>query len=237
MSEQDSNDHMVLSDDPSHPANMVCSLSKQFYEKEWCVGTGGSIAIRDDETGYCYVAPSGVQKELLKPQDLFVLDGNNKEADVFVRKPVGLKSSDCTPIFQMLFQNFNAGAIIHTHSPNAVLASLLYDTVFQMSHVEQIKALPSERIDMTNGKTMNLLFEETLKIPIIDNQNFEHELTGDLLEMCKKWPHGCAVIVRRHGIFVWGPSITKAKIYNESLDYLLGLAIKMRQLGIPTVKE
>lgn len=230
-------DNLVVSDDSNHPANMVCSLSRQFYEKEWCVGTGGSIAIRDEETGFCYLAPSGVQKELLKPQDLFVLDGNSKEQDVYLRKPAGLKLSDCTPIFQMLFQNFNAGAIIHTHSPNAVLTSLLYDDVFEISHIEQIKALPSERVNAETGKPVNLLFEDTLKIPIIDNQNFEYELTDGLQEMCQKWPHGCAVLVRRHGIFVWGPSITKAKIYNESIDYLLGLAIKMHQLGIPTVKK
>lgn len=229
-------DELVISDDSNHPANQICSLCKKFYEKDWCLGTGGGISIKDDATNYYYVAPSGVQKEMMKPTDLFVIDGNSED-DEFVRRPEGLKPSDCTPLFLTCFKQLNAGAIIHTHSENAVLASLLFDNFFEISHIEQIKAMPSAKLNPETGKPINLLFQDTLSIPIIENMNFEYELVDSLLEVCQKYPHSCAVLVRRHGIFVWGPSIAKAKIYNESIDYLLGLAIKMHQLGIPTVKK
>lgn len=241
----DNNHHneLVISDDPMHPANLICSLCAKFYEKDWCLGTGGGISIKDPHTNHYFIAPSGVQKELMKPTDLFVVKGtaNSNELNVddvtFVRRPVGLKPSDCTPLFLTCFKELDVGAVIHTHSTNAVLASLLYDDFFEISHIEQIKAMPSDKWDANANKYVNLLFQDTLRIPIIGNKNFEYELTDDLLEVCKKYPHSCAVLVRRHGIFVWGPSIAKAKIYNESIDYLLGLAIQMRQMGLPTVKS
>lgn len=234
-------DELVVSEDPLHPANLICSLCTKFYEKDWCLGTGGGISIRDQETNRYYIAPSGVQKELMKPTDLFVVNGYHYDPDhedtLFIRKPNGLKPSDCTPLFLTCFKELGVSAIIHTHSSNAVMASLLYDDFFEISHIEQIKALPSNKIDHETGKHINLLFQDTLRIPIIENQNFEYELTDDLINICRKYPHTCAVIVRRHGIFVWGPSIQKAKIYNESIDYLLGLAIQMKQMGIDTVKK
>ncbi|MBP0588017.1 class II aldolase/adducin family protein, partial [Mycobacterium tuberculosis] len=45
------------------------------------------------------------------------------------------------------------------------------------------------------------------------------------------------VLVRRHGIYVWGETVWKAKVYNEAIDYLLELAGKMHQAGVPLVKD
>jgi hypothetical protein len=45
-------------------------------------GTGGGTSIRDGER--IYIAPSGVQKELMKPQDLFVMDYATRE---YLRRP------------------------------------------------------------------------------------------------------------------------------------------------------
>jgi methylthioribulose-1-phosphate dehydratase len=39
--------------------------------------------------------------------------------------------------------------------------------------------------------------------------------------------------VRRHGIYVWGDDVAKAKTQCESLDYLFQLAVEMHKLGLP----
>ncbi|KAL3230645.1 Methylthioribulose-1-phosphate dehydratase [Nakaseomyces bracarensis] len=200
-------------------AEMICSLCKQFYHLNWCTGTGGGISIRDREEDIAYIAPSGVQKELMRPEDLFVM---NLKTDDYIRIPEGLKPSACTPLFLSCYKKRNSGAVIHTHSQNAVMCSLLFDKEFKISNIEQIKAMPNHG------------YHDTLTIPIIENMPHEDELIDQLNEVLDTYNQDTvAVIVRRHGIFVWGPTIEKCKIYNEAIDYLLELALKMHQYNIP----
>jgi len=48
----------------------------------------------------------------------------------------------------------------------------------------------------------------------------------------KEYPDTCAVLVRRHGVYVWGKDWIKAKTMNECYDYLFEIAIKMKQMGL-----
>jgi ribulose-5-phosphate 4-epimerase/fuculose-1-phosphate aldolase len=53
---------------------LICELCRQFYSSGWVTGTGGSISIRLGEA--IFMTPSGVQKERIKPDEIFVLDRN-----------------------------------------------------------------------------------------------------------------------------------------------------------------
>ncbi|CAI1515950.1 hypothetical protein SEUBUCD646_0J02200 [Saccharomyces eubayanus] len=225
-----SEDTLIHSDDPRHPANLICTLCKQFFYNNWCTGTGGGISIKDPETSHYYLAPSGVQKEQMRPEDLFVMDAQTLD---YLRAPKLYKPSACTPLFVACYQKKDAGAIIHTHSQNAVVCSLIFGDEFRIANIEQIKAIPSGKVDPVTMKPIALSFFDTLRIPIIENMAHEDELIDDLHKTFIDYPNTCAVIVRRHGIFVWGPAIDKAKIFNEAIDYLMELAIKMHKLGIP----
>ena len=108
------------------------------------------------------------------------------------------------------------------------MVSLLYDKEFKISNVEQIKAIP--RVTEA-GYLENF---ETMTIPIIENVPHEEDLTPSLEQALIDYPTTSAIIVRRHGIYVWGENVWKAKIINEAIDYLLELAVKMRSFGIPT---
>jgi methylthioribulose-1-phosphate dehydratase len=222
----DTPDSLVISTDKEHPANLICEFCKLFYNNGWVTGTGGGISVRDDDT--IYLAPSGVQKERMLPTDIFVMSFSTKE---YIRKPLKYKPSACTPLFMSAYTMRNAGACIHTHSQNAVMCSLLFDKVFEISSIEQIKALP--RITEPG----NMWYSDKLVIPIIENTEHEEDLEASLQSAIREYPNTTAVLVKRHGIYVWGETVWKAKIYNEAIDYLLELAVKMKQLGIPTVKQ
>lgn len=229
MTETTNYDHLVISSDPDHPANLICSLCKHFYYNGWVTGTGGGLSIKQDNL--IYLAPSGVQKERMVPENIFVKDFNDQTD--YIRIPKGLKPSACTPLFLSSYNLRKAGACIHTHSQAAVMVSLLYSKEFRISNIEQVKALP--KLDPETGaKIGSLHFHDELVIPIIENTPFEEDLTDSLQEAINKYPHTIAVLVRRHGIYVWGENVWKAKIYNEAIDYLLELAVKMNQFHIPT---
>ncbi|OBA20235.1 Methylthioribulose-1-phosphate dehydratase [Metschnikowia bicuspidata var. bicuspidata NRRL YB-4993] len=246
-----------FSDHKNHPANVICELCRLFYDNNWVTGTGGGISIRDvdgENPDIVYIAPSGIQKERLHPKEMFVAElpdkilrspneDNEKEplsldlAANFKYKPLA-----CTPLFLSIYNLRDAGACIHTHSQNAVLATMIWEDklVFEMNNQEQIKALPKLEMNVATGKIEkvgSLHNHETMVIPIVDNTPLEEDLTETLEATLKKYPGATAVLVRRHGIHVWGENIWKAKIYNEAIDYLLELAIKMHQNGIPLIKD
>ena len=78
----DAPEELICSEDPLHPANHICTLCRQFYTHGWVTGTGGGVSIRDDE--HIFIAPSGVQKELMLPTDMFVMDWKTK---AYLRRP------------------------------------------------------------------------------------------------------------------------------------------------------
>eukprot|EP00053_Salpingoeca_punica_P014904 m.135892 g.135892 ORF g.135892 m.135892 type:complete len:219 (-) comp16574_c0_seq2:749-1405(-) len=206
-----------------HPRRLIPELCRLFYTLGWVTGTGGGISIKRE--GEIFIAPSGVQKERLEADDIFVCDENG--VDLWC-PPVErrLKKSQCTPLFFNAFRKRRAGACIHTHSQSAVLVTMLCDKEFVISNQEMIKGI---RLD---GLGKNLRYCDELRVPIIDNTNEEEDLRDYMAEAMDKYPTTCAILVRRHGVYVWGETWEKAKTMCECYDYLFELYVKMHQLGI-----
>lgn len=235
-------DALITSDNPEHPANLIPSLCAKFWTLGWVTGTGGGCSIREDDL--VYIAPSGVQKELMKHTDIYVLALNDSpEKDykerTYLRSPPCYKPSQCTPLFLAAFTRRNAGCCIHTHSQWAVLVTLLLEAegpgknkVFEINNIEQIKGFGRGM-----SKKGNLGYHDTLRIPVIENTPHEEDLTEYLEEAMELYPDTYAVLVRRHGVYVWGDNVHKAKTQCESLDYLFQLAVEMKKLGLPWVSE
>ena len=70
-------DVLIRSPDPQHPANYICELCRKFYTFGWVTGTGGGVSIRHGDR--IFLAPSGVEKELMQPEHIFVMDYASKE--------------------------------------------------------------------------------------------------------------------------------------------------------------
>lgn len=62
---------------------------------------------------------------------------------------------------------------------------------------------------------------DTLTIPIIENTAHEEDLKESLEKAMDKYPDTCAVLVRRHGVYVWGDTVWKAKTQCERYVYFL----------------
>lgn len=75
-------------------------------------------------------------------------------------------------------------------------------------------------------------YDDVLEIPIIDNRPSEDLLADQLEHVINAYPNTNAVLVRRHGLYVWGDSWEQAKTQCEAFDYLFQSAIEMARLGI-----
>jgi len=196
--------------------SLICDLARQFYDLGWVSGTGGGICIREGDK--VIVAPSGVQKERMTPDQMFTLaiDGS------VLARPADptLKPSECSSLFLAAIRLRNAGAVIHSHSMNAMLASLLFEREFVISELEMIKGIEG----------MN--YHDRLVVPIIENTARECDLAASLEEAIAAYPKTQAVLVRRHGVYIWGRDWVRAKTQAECYDYLFRAAAEMQRLGI-----
>lgn len=216
--------HVEAQHDQEHPRNLIPELCRQFYHLGWVTGTGGGMSIRLGQE--IYVAPSGVQKERIQPEDLFVQDLEER----FLAGPPPhkkLRKSECTPLFMNAYTLRGAGAVIHTHSKAAVLATLLCPgPEFRITHQEMIKGIKKGQ------SGVSYRYDEELVVPIIENVPFERDLKASMREAMERYPDTCAVLVRRHGVYVWGDTWERTKSMCECYDYLFDVAVKMRQLGM-----
>ncbi|KAK3909821.1 Methylthioribulose-1-phosphate dehydratase [Frankliniella fusca] len=207
-----------------HPRNLIPELSRLFYDLGWVTGTGGGISIKDGNE--IYIAPSGVQKERIMPNDLFVQDINGKDIHLPPLEKK-LKKSQCTPLFMCAYKKRSAGAVIHTHSKSAVMATLLYPgKEFLITHQEMIKGIQNQKL----GR--NYRYDEKLVVPIIENTPFEKDLESRMADVLEEYPETSAILVRRHGVYVWGNSWQHAKTTTECYDYLFDIAVQMKLHGL-----
>lgn len=168
----------------------------------------------------------------MKNTDIYVLslsaqDGppsseqqQQQQQRIYLRSPPCHKPSQCTPLFLAAFTRRRAGCCIHTHSHWAVLVTMLLEAnarrpdVFEINNIEQIKAFP--RAAAAAAKPAgNLGFHDTLRIPVIENTPHEEDLTEFLEAAMDRFPDAYAVLVRRHGVYVWGDNVHKAKTQCE----------------------
>ncbi|XP_005578267.1 methylthioribulose-1-phosphate dehydratase isoform X3 [Macaca fascicularis] len=190
-------------EDKEHPRYLIPELCKQFYHLGWVTGTGGGISLKHGDE--IYIAPSGVQKERIQPEDMFVCDINEKD----ISGPLPskqLKKSQCTPLFMNAYT--------------------MRGREFKITHQEMIKGIKK----CTSGGYYR--YDDMLVVPIIENTPEEKDLKDRMAHAMNEYPDSCAVLVRRHGVYVWGETWEKAKTMCECYDYLFDIAISMKKVGL-----
>lgn len=198
------------------PRQLIAELCRQLYKLGWATGTGGGMSVRSG--GRVFMAPSGVQKERIAATDVFELDGDGR-----VVKPAAdpsLRPSECAPLFLHAYRMRDAGAVIHSHGMFAMLASLWPGSHFECTGLEMIKGL------------RGLSNTDPVRVPIIENTAREADLADAMAGAIGDNPSVDAVLVRSHGVYVWGRDWVDAKTQSECFHYLFEAAVRMRALGL-----
>ncbi|KAF8409231.1 hypothetical protein HHK36_005305 [Tetracentron sinense] len=210
---------------------LVSELCRHFYGLGWVSGTGGSITIKvhDDSIPkpqqLIVMSPSGVQKERMVSEDMYVLSSSGSILSTPSPKPYPNKPpkcTDCASLFMKAYEMRNAGAVIHSHGMESCLVTMIQPSSkeFRITHMEMIKGIQGHG------------YHDELVVPIIENTAHERELTESLAEAIEAYPRATAVLVRNHGIYIWGDSWISAKTQAECYHYLFDAAIKLHQLGL-----
>ncbi|GMQ10198.1 hypothetical protein CsSME_00053292 [Camellia sinensis var. sinensis] len=116
--------------------------------------------------------------------------------EVLSTRPVSAK-----PSMPKAYDMRNAGAVIHSHGMESCLVTMINPLAkeFRITHMEMIKGIQGHG------------YYDELVVPIIENTAHEWELTDSLAEAIEAYPKTTAVLVRNHGIYIWGDSWISAK--------------------------
>ena len=63
----------------------VCEIAKRAQKDGLCKHKSGNFSARDEETGYVVITPTSVDRELLTPRDMVVMDFFPHAVEFFCR--------------------------------------------------------------------------------------------------------------------------------------------------------
>ena len=183
---------------------MLEALKQQVYEANMelprrglITYTWGNVSGIDRESGLFVIKPSGVDYDLLKPEDMVVMDLNGNRVEGTMNP-----SSD-TPTHVELYKAFpEIGGIVHTHSPHATAWAQAGRGLpcYGTTHADYFYGdIPCTR-DLT-AEEINSDYEKNTGVVIV-------ETIGDKDPM--EVP---GIVVKNHGPFAWGTSPANA-VYN-----------------------
>lgn len=189
------------------------------------VYTFGNVSAVDRNDGVFAIKPSGVPYEVLKPEDMVILDFDNNIIEGTMRP-----SSD-TKTHSYLYKHWeNIGGIAHTHATYscAWAQSQLDIPIFGTTHADHltsdIPCAPPMSDDLIEGN-----YEHNTGIQIIDC--FKNKgLSYEEVEM---------ILIGNHGPFAWGKNAAKAVYNSKVLEVVAEMAYLTRQINpnAPRLKD
>src|SRR4029077_20033679 len=147
---------------------LLCELLRVFYAKGWVSGTGGGICGPTDD-GNLFLAPTGVHKERIQPDDFFVVNPSDGSVVVPAVDP-SLRPSECNSIFCTAARIRSARSVVHSHALSSVLVA---DLAGDNDHVV------FERLEMLKG-IRGLTNKDRHVVPVIRNTPRESELVDQV---------------------------------------------------------
>ncbi|PLS16446.1 methylthioribulose 1-phosphate dehydratase [Bacillus sp. M6-12] len=193
--------------------NELADIKDELAQRDWFMGTSGNLSIKVDNDPLTFlVTASGKDKRKRTDEDFLLVDCKGQPAG-----ETALKPSAETLLHVEVYNRTDAGCCLHVHTvENNVISEIYGDegkVVFKRQ--ELIKAF---------GKWEE---DAELTVPIIHNFADIPTLARDFAKHVKDdWG---AVLIRNHGITVWGRNGFEAKKMLEACEFLFRYEIMLSQ--------
>ena len=206
-------EHLELLKRFSEKVEEIIYAGKVLHSRGWVPATSGNISAKVNEE-YIAITSSGKHKGELKPEDILLID--------YEGKPVsGGKPSAETLLHTTIYKLFpDSWAVIHTHSPNATVISLIVKNKVELEDYELLKAFPE--IDT---------HETSICIPVFQNDQNIPRLAKRVEEYFKNRKNAYGFLIQGHGLYTWGKSMKEALVHTEALEFLFECEIKLLNIN------
>jgi methylthioribulose-1-phosphate dehydratase len=186
------------------------------------------------------MAPSGVDKGRVRPQELILVDGAGG-----VRRGGGRASAE-TLLHLAIVKETGAGAVLHTHSQAGTLLSqwsweqrgirapqVDCSGLGEADIGDGVAYLDVRNLEMLKGIAGITTHQSEVRIPVLANDQDLERLSRRALPHLNRAPAG--LLIAGHGLYAWGQDLGEARRHLEILEFLMEQ--RWRQLLLESLME
>ncbi len=199
--------------DFARAAQALCDTGRILYQRGWSPATSSNYSVRLNEQ-CCALTSSGKHKGELTPADILVVDWQGQPLTN------GKPSAETLLHTQLYQRDAGIGAVLHTHSPVAVVLSQIWPQ-------EQLSISGWELQKAFAGETTH---DATLNFPLFANDQDIARLAAQVETTMQQQGQGHAYLIRGHGLYTWGKDLTECFRHLEALENLLGYQLELLKL-------
>ncbi len=207
----------TLDQQPLHEA--LATIGSDFHQRGWMAGTAGNLSARDRDRSDCFwITVSGLPKGCLENTDLIQISINN--GDILHRYHETAKPSAESSIHQVIYRLFpQANACLHVHSIDACIATRRVAANAHSLYLPQLEMVKGLGIWEQDPHVALPLFDNLADVPAIAR------------EIDKRFgaqpPAIPALMIRDHGITVWGKDLQQAYNRVEIMEFILSYLARL----------
>ncbi len=187
----------------------LIDAGRRFDQRGWVLGTSGNFSVVvSREPLRLAITASGAFKGQLTPDQIVEIDANGAVQNCVS----GARPSAEARLHSEIVRSRGAGAVLHTHS--------MWSTLLSDRHAPA-KGLAIDGYEMLKGLDGVSTREHSEWIPILENDQDMSRLAVRVQEVLFSQPAAHAFLLRRHGMYTWGDSLSQAVRHVEIIEFLL----------------
>jgi methylthioribulose-1-phosphate dehydratase len=186
---------------------LLAAESARYTAMGWMRGTSGNLSVRlGDSPLRLAVTASGLDKGELTEHDVVEIDATGAAV-----QPGKVPSAEAG-LHGRIAQVSGAGAVVHVHVLAPVLAAERWPGGVELRDLEMLKGF---------GRAAH---DDLVTVPVVPNSQ-DMQALGDAFEAGFR-ADTPALIVARHGLYVWGADLYQARHRAECLEWLMRFIIE-----------
>lgn len=191
-------------------AEELIEAGRYLYSQNMVPATSGNFSARLSD-GTLAVTVSGRHKGRLTAADIMRTDAAGHSMD-------GRRPSAETLLHTHIYARYpDARVVLHPHSVNATVLSLLCEDSLVLQDYELLKAFPDVETH-----------DCSVAVPVFDNDQDIARLAGVIDARLAERSEAPGYLIRGHGFYTWGNSIEDALRHVEAFEFLFTCEMRMR---------
>jgi len=191
-------------------AEELVEAGRFLYAQNMVPATSGNFSARLSD-GSIAVTVSGRHKGRLTTADIMRVDTEGHSMD-------GRRPSAETLLHTQIYARFpSARVVLHPHSVNATVLSLLSRDALMLQDYELLKAFPDI-----------VTHDCSVEVPVFDNDQDIRRLATAVDRRLTERCDAPGYLIRGHGFYTWGDSIEDALRHVEAFEFLFSCEMRLR---------
>ena len=197
-----------MPEDFSEISQQLVQVGRLFDRRGWVLGTSGNFSVvLGRQPLRLAITASGTLKGDLSADQILEVD----DSCVATKATAHVPSAEAR-LHVEIVRTRGASAVLHTHS--------MWSTLLSDRHVAR-QGFEVQGYEMLKGLEGVVTHEHREWIPVLENDQDMPRLSGRVRQVLLSHPASHAFLLRRHGMYTWGETLSQAVRHVEIVEFLL----------------